>query len=581
MNYKLKFALLALISNALAAKFSVVSFDGECKLNVGGTAYDMAPDTAVPFLYHADAPVKAGTKYNYVCGGKNDVERTLNGENTFNELVGRVNTITDMPEFGYPNNDPWTRSIGRGELFDQTYVPIIIVDGSKDFFVKAGHASSFNKVYFVCKDSAYGFDNVKIAETKNDEEKKFQFTINLPNEGINHRDVFKFRPSSTDLSFIRQMLYGDIAHAIGNPAHESVAARVYLKDGTGIGLYVLQEDVTSESFIRTAFFGNKDGSIKQYTPTPIYDCSTGADFNENDPHQLGGFQNHQNEADPKIELLEAIRKINHADVSDLEQIRDIDENWLDLDTLFKALALEYLTGHWDSFWFLTSNFVTYHPYDETEGEIYVDLKKYKYYFIDQDFDQTWSIGLADKFAKLPTTPYTDYVNKDEKFWKSSDDAGTRVIINKFLGCDGKPSCHTKDVFEEHLKNIVKFVFNPVAIGKKVDGYRARLDEEMKCDHSFPRLHTGTEGKMDQYDTYEFYDRSFSEGVNFSHTILGWTTLMADNVCKQFGFEYNTEPITPDTAQNMEAGKTMSGSMKTNVSSTFTIFIATLVAILLF
>jgi len=453
MNYKSKLAILALISNALAAKFSVVSFNGECKLNAGGNAYNMTPDANIPYLYHADAPVKAGTKYNYVCGGKNDVERTLSGENTFNELFERVNTVTDMPEFGYPNKDPWTRSIGRGELFDQTYVPIVIVDGEKNFFVKAGGASKFNKVYIICKETAYAFDNVKVHDVKNDEEKKFQFAVTLPNEGINHRDVLKFRPSSTDLSFIRQMLYGDIAHAIGNPAHESIAARVYLKDGTGIGLYVIQEDVTTESFIRTAFFGNKDGSIKKYTPTPIYDCSTGADFNENDPHQLGGFQNHQNEADQKAELLEVIKKIDHVDVNDLEQIRDLDENWLDLDTLFKGLALEYLTGHWDSFWFLTSNFVTYHPSDETEGQLYVDLKKYKYYFVDQDFDQTWSIGLKKELEDLVSRPYTDFVNKDEKFWKNkvngdegSDDAGTRVIINKYLGCDGGNSCHTKDLF---------------------------------------------------------------------------------------------------------------------------------------
>jgi len=105
------------------------------------------------------------------------------------------------------------------------------------------------------KDSVFSFNKIP-SSGKNGDENKFQFKITLPGEGIYHRNVLKFRPSSYDPVFFRQILYGDIAHAIGNPAHESVTARVYQSDGTGIGLYVLQEDCTTESFIKTAFYGN-------------------------------------------------------------------------------------------------------------------------------------------------------------------------------------------------------------------------------------------------------------------------------------------------------------------------------------
>jgi hypothetical protein len=554
MYYKTTVLILGLVSKIFAANFSVVSFDGDCTLNAGGQSIKMTADPKCSNLYKATANVKVGTEYYYTCGGKDDVKRTLAEENTHNELVGRAKTVVDMPEFGYPNAEPWERSIGRTELFDPDYVPIVIVDTKKDFFVSAS-GSSFNKMTFILKDSVFTFEDVKVNETKNDEEHKFQFEVTLPDGGILNRDTFKFRPSSTDPSFIRQILYGDIAHAIGNPAHESVAARIYLNDGTGVGLYVLQEDVTAESFANSAFFGNPDGTITPHKEGIIYDCSTNADFNVNDPGELGAFQNLKNPNDQKIELDEMTRQIDLVDINDANAVKNIDDNWLDLDTLYRAIALEYLGGHWDSYWFLTTNFMVYHPADEEEGPEY-QRTKYKYYFVDQDFDQTFSIGLSEKL-KLTEKPYTDFVNKEPSFWKDisndSNDLGSRVFINKFIGCNGADTCETKTLFESHLKSIVQHIFNPVAIGRKVEGYRNRLDDEVRWDHSFPRLHTGSKPSAD-IDSYEMYDRSFNEGVCSSHGLLTWVQAMADNVCKQFNMEYDKVALTPEDAKKMNAQK---------------------------
>ena len=245
------------------------------------------------------------------------------------------------------------------------------------------------------------------------------------------------------------MLYGDIAHAIGNPAHESVAARVYLSDGTGFGLFILQEDCTTESFINSAFYGKQDGTIEPHEMSPIYDCSTGADFNVNDENSLGDFQSF--EGDPKAELLEMTRQIDQLNIMDDEAVKSLDENWLELDTLFRALALEYLAGHWDSYWFMTTNFVVYHPAEETEGTQW-NYSKYKYYFIDQDFDQTWGSNMKASFEVnvYPTRQYDYYINRPVEYWKTINadeinsegkllEKGTRVILNKLIGCDGNPS----------------------------------------------------------------------------------------------------------------------------------------------
>jgi len=564
MNYKSKLLILGLISKIYAASFSVVSFNGDCKLNINGQQYEMTrSDPNVP-LYKTEVDVPINTTYKYVCGGVEDVERTLKETTTHNELVGRSLTIHDMPEFGFPNKKPWTRSIGRTELFDPDYVPIVIVEGGDaDFYTYANKKdrTTFSKMTFILKDNVFTFNNVS-ATGKNYEEDKFQFRVELPNGGIYNRNVLKFRPSSFDPVFFRQMLYGDIAHAIGNPAHESIAARVYLGDGTGFGLYVLQEDCTTESFINSAFYGKQDGSIEPHQMSPIYDCSTGADFNVNDENWLGDFQSF--EGDQKNELLEMTRQIDQLDVMNDEAIKNLDENWLELDTLFRALALEYLAGHWDSYWFLTTNFVVYHPAEETEGTEW-NYSKYKYYFIDQDFDQTWGSNMKATFEvnAYPTRQYDYYINRPVEYWKTINadeinsegkllEKGTRVILNKLIGCDGKETCSTKTYFENHLKNIVQHIFNPVAIGRKInEGYKIRLDEEIKWDTQLNRLHVSERSKF--HFTYDDFITNIDQGVGaFPYGIMDWTSKMADLVCNQFQIEYDSEALTPETAENFEA-----------------------------
>lgn len=565
MNYKSKILILGLISKIYAAKFSVVSFNGACQLNAGGQVYEMTQSNAGVPLYTVDAPVQSGSTYNYICGGTEDVQRTLNGENTFNELVGRPITVFDMPEFGFPNAKPWTRSIGRTELFDPDYVPIVIVNPDQAFFTGSKTSTTFKSVTFVLKENVFTFNGVG-ASGKNYDEDKFQFRVSLPNGGIYNRDVLKFRPSSYDPVFFRQMLYGDIAHAIGNPAHESVAARVYLSDGTPIGLYVLQEDCTTESFIRSAFYGNPDTQeVKPMGDGIIYDCATGADFNPDDPNWLGAFiPDSKHQGDLKIELKDMMIKLTQANIMDDNAIKDIDENWLELDTLYRALALEYLAGHWDSYWFMTTNFVVFHPPEETEGTQY-NYSKYKYYFIDQDFDQTWGSNMKATLdaANYPTKPYYEYINQTPEFWKTlnadegSLEPGTRIILNKFLGCDGQQSCSTKTYFENHLKNIVQHIFNPVAMKMKTDGYKTRLADEVKWDTGITRLHTSPRGIY--HFTYDDFERGIDGPTGmFPWGILDWTSKIADTVCNQFGITYDKTAYTPETAaqveaQNIEAG----------------------------
>jgi len=138
---------------------------------------------------------------------------------------------------------------------------------------------------------------------------------------------------------MRQLIYSDILHAIGNPTHESVTSRVY-SDGVGIGLYVLQEDVSTKSFARAAFYGNeKTGKISASTDelgSPL-DCSTGADFQED-----GNYYSFQPiEGNSRDNIVKLIKEMNRVNPNDKDDIENFDKKWFDLHIFFKALAVSF------------------------------------------------------------------------------------------------------------------------------------------------------------------------------------------------------------------------------------------------
>jgi hypothetical protein len=554
-------SLIGTCVKARTVNFSVIAFCNQgANLSLNGETIELNKETEDIPLWKTSYEVgDDDITYNYICDGTEETvvhKLASNETDTHNELFNREKTIYTLPKLGYPNSKKWERSLGQTELFDETYIPTFIFYDYGNFFIKGTTTHTFSKVVAILKDNVFTFNKIP-SSGKNGDENKFQFKITLPGDGIYHRTVLKFRPSSYDPVFFRQILYGDIAHAIGNPTHESVTARVYQSDGVGIGLYVLQEDCTTESFIKTAFYGNKDGTISPYTKSVIYDCSTGADFNYEDPNWLGAFQN--DTFDLKEELLEMTRQIFVLDINNTEQIKDLDENWLELDTLLRAMVLEYLAGHWDSYWFLTTNFVTYHPDEETEGSKYM-YTKYKYYFIDQDFDQTWGVGMSEQLdpQNFPRKSYKEYVNLDwARLNNDSFDSHTRVIIDKFIGCnsqDKNAKCTTRTYFESHLKSIVQYIFNPIALGGRIDAYKERLRPEVVWDtEEVVRQHQGT---VKQYDfkVYDF-DNNIETGSYlgslFYWGLKDWIKERADSVCLEFNFKYNQAALTPETAEKHE------------------------------
>jgi len=545
MNFLIFFTIIlfALILNVYGrtVKFSLITFGNNATVTFNNKTLDLKPIDNFSRVYSisSECPDKEFS-YTYTVDGKSEgFNRTLPVEvlTTHNEFFGRNETLRPLKGLGYPKDKPqWNRSIGKTDVFDESYIPTVIIDnGSREYFITGNDTWTLGRFTLILKDEVFSEKNVP-SKAQNRYQDKFQWRIKLDKK-IHKRKVFKFRSNSADPCFFRQSLYGDLAAAIGNPVHNQVIVRVYLDDGTPIGLYLMIEVTSSNSFIKSQFYGNEATGKIDVPETGLgfpLDCSTGADFVIGS--NFRAFQYSEGENNEKIKYLtEAMHKL---DVKDEKAVKKFDKEWLDLDTFFKALALEYLTGDWDSYWMLTSNFVMYDAPEESTNSTF------KYYFIDQDFDLTFGIGISEPLNRYGDRfPYQSYKTLVDRKWNiEKNDGPTREAINIFL----RGGITTKR-FENHLIDIVKHVFNPVALGRRLDEYHRRYIDEIEWDYGIERLHIGNNPNKTRFvwtidDYYENMEDTPKESTAWG--LKQWIKIRAKAVSEEFKFKWDEVPLEP-------------------------------------
>jgi len=585
------FFLFALIANAYGriVHFSLITFGQEATVTFNGNTLPLQPVDNFSGVRGASAICPDEEfEYTYTLNGKAEgfTRKLPAGElTTHNEFFGRKETVSPLKGMGYPIDKPqWTRSIGKTEVFDDSYIPTVILDdGSRDFFITGNDTWVLGRFTLVLKDEIFTEENVP-TKAQNRYHDKFQWRVKLEKK-IHKRKVFKFRSNSADPTFFRQSLYADMVAAVGNPVHNQVIVRAYLSDGTPIGLYLMIEVTSSRSFIKTQFYGNEINGKINVPETGLgfpLDCATGADFNKNG--NINSFRYSEGENNKKIKYL--IEAMNELDVNNESEVKNFSNKWLDLDTFFKALALEYLTGHWDSYWMYTSNFVMYDAPEESTKNTY------KYYFIDQDFDLTFGIGLSEKVNTFGDQfPSQSYKTLVDRVWSvEAYDGPNREAIDLFLR-----GGVTTQMFENHLIDIVKHVFNPVAAGRRINEYVRRYSSEVEWDYGLERLHIGNNPNKTRYvwninDYYENLEDTPKASTPWG--LKQWISMRAKAVASEFNFEWDQVPLDPvekiislkneeNTANLVNSNSESDGAISNNMTSiAFTVMILVTIALLL-
>jgi len=545
MNYLNLYSILliAFISNVYGriVNFSLLTFGQEATVNFNGKILPMVAvdDFSGVKSVSAICPDEE-FEYTYTLNGETEgfTRKLPAGElSTHNEFFGREETISPLKGMGYPVDKPqWTRSIGKTDLFDDSYIPTVILDnGSREFFITGNDTWVLGRFTLVLKDEIFSEENVQ-TKAQNRYHDKFQWRVKLEKK-IHKRRVFKFRSNSADPAFFRQSLYADMVSAIGNPVHNQIIVRAYLSDGTPIGLYLMIEVTSSKSFIKSQFYGNEDTGKIVVPETGLgfpLDCSTGADFILGST--FSAFQYSEGENNEKIKYLtDAMHKV---DVNNEDSVQKFSNEWFDLDVFFRALAMEYLTGDWDSYWMLTTNFVMYDAPEESTKNTY------KYYFIDQDFDLTFGIGLSEKVNTFGDQfPSQSYKTLVDRVWSvEAYDGPNREAIDLFLR-----GGVTTQMFENHLIDIVKHVFNPVAAGRRLSEYTRRYNNEIEWDYGLERLHIGNNPNKTRYvwninDYYENLEDTPKASTPWG--LKQWISMRAKAVASEFNFEWDQVPLEP-------------------------------------
>lgn len=124
------------------------------------------------------------------------------------------------------------------------------------------------------------------------------------------------------------------------------------------------------------------------------------------------------------------------------------------------------------------------------SKIYADLSyaysstlQNKWYFIDQDFDQTMGVSASAAYATAGRT----LTSMSYKQYGGHMKGNPRPLLDKIRAA---PKYAAR--FEEIIKAIVKHTFNPIALGARFTANHARIRDDVQWDRSLTKMrrHTG-------------------------------------------------------------------------------------------
>jgi len=544
---------LTLLIGVISARdviFNVIGFGNNMQVSIDGKTYNLLNKNPSEPYYQAKILniEDKDVQYFYILDGiKESFKRTLGADitQTYNEFYGREKTVQKLEQFTQINT--WNRSIDRTSLFDDSYIPTVHFSGPKaeelfhDPTHEHGHVES---LVFYLKDEVFTFGNLEVT-TKNYDYDRFQIRVDLGNESIHGRSVFKFRGASEDPTQLRQDIYGNLMVAIGVPAIHSIKVRVYINKQPA-GFYTLQEEAANnKSFVRAEFYGDPfTEDIKAPNPLGfILDGTTGSDpyYNPSNLDNFGKFVPMLDAGENTGRIVEFGKALSQLDPTNEAAVEQFDKEWFDITTFQRSMALEYLTGDWDGYWYFTSNFAFYEdPNQSTDST-------YKFYFITQDHDETFGVGLTDTVNrvgyKFPQESYTTMLNK---IWHYDEfDAEHRTLVDKFIA--STPALQKR--FQDTLISIVQNIFNPVAFKKVVNSYYERYLPEVEWDFSFARPYTYKDsrgrGQNPNWGYNDFVKAFDSPLGGLQWGLYEWVSLRAEAIKNEFCITWEGDENPPN------------------------------------
>ncbi|GJJ74817.1 spore coat protein H [Entomortierella parvispora] len=325
--------------------------------------------------------------------------------------------------------------------------------------------------------------------------------------------TLKLRNEETDPTMMREKLYVDILNSLGVPAQQAAYVRLFF-NGKPVGLFVAMEEMKKhwiKKVLHPDVKKSKAGALWKMNSC----CGQEGNLQWLGPTSKSYLVGHIYKnilpgANPKDNPLQDLIKFM-ADLKayDPKKVKDPIAYWeqrLDLDLFLKSMAMEYLTGSWDSYWGRGSNY-----------QIYNDPVTGKWTWLPTDFDDTFGTSFEGKIESYKAMPKVN-----EKGFESP--LAQKLIMET-------PEINKR--FEAILKETVNYVFKPSAVSPRLEAYKKMISEDVAWDRSLKRW---SKGKNENFKL-EDLSKGLQKGINDEKWgLLEWVEKRSTQVQKDLGFK---------------------------------------------
>ncbi|KAG0051207.1 hypothetical protein BGZ83_003992 [Gryganskiella cystojenkinii] len=489
MQILLLSGLLTLASSVLAdVTYNLIGFPDAAAnsfaVEINKKLYPLRTSQASFPLWSATvAGVSASADYRYVqLNNKKKavlreefVRQLTDTDTTPNEFFNRQETFTTLPSIKQVYKDVRPKSLGA---FDSSQIATMHFTADPDEFTDMmNNPTDKNRkplragFKFINANTVYSVDEVKLQVSGHNSRKHRKVSLKVKfhrkrGEMLFGNAVIKLRAEYVDPTMLREKLYIDILNSIGVPSSQASYCRVYV-NGKPHGFFLMVEDLEESMLMRTVH----RGAIKEEKALgALYKMGTrestlkyvGPHTDNYEPWRYKNVVRGNNPKDePMKQIIGFMKDIRDWDPADAEGVAYWNER-LDLDGFLRSMALEYMAGAWDSFWWNGNNyFMYYNPQREV------------WQFLPSDFDHSFSSG----GNRVETeTPYKKYAQNGRFTFKNHPLVAKLIFKNKDIN----------KKFETILHTITQDVFSSAELESRIQAYETQIEQEVEWDISIDR-----------------------------------------------------------------------------------------------
>ncbi|KAG0003069.1 hypothetical protein BGZ65_002070 [Modicella reniformis] len=535
---KLFIGLATLASVAFAdITFNVVGYPsvaaGSFGVSIAGTVHKLATNEAIFPVWSGAVPgTTSAVEYSYVelngqgAAVKSEafVRKLANqtDTSTLNEFFERPTTVWEVPKLPYTYLATYP---SKTKAFKQKQIATIHVTAPATQIAEMNANPMNDKEYkvnfrFINSKTIHSQTNITFSTSGKSSKEfskqafKFEFDTQF-NQTFFSRPNIKLRSMVNDPTMMREKLYIDMLNSVGVPTQQGAWVRLFVNNEP-FGLYLMVDDIKKSFAKQTIHSGdpavirgslvqmnawiNKADLVYKGATTAIYDA---------DAYKSRNLGNNPT-TDPLKELISFMADLESFNpTATPDPVNYWNSNRLDLEGYLRCMALEYLMGGFDMYWYSGSNYFMYkNPTLAPNGG--------KWQWIPTDMDNTFGSGFPT--STVPTyRTYADFTT-----------LGARPLVQKLI----LENTQINAMFDQTLKEIISTAFKPEALTPRAEAYHRMLALDAAWDYSLKRKSPGTNRN---FTIEDFNGNLYNNTRSMQGGVLSWVHDMSSLVSKELAF----------------------------------------------